>query len=199
MPAPALIFFDLGGVLVEIAIFSRLAALLPPGWDKDSLRRRWLESEAVAAYELGRIGREEFAARFLAEWQLALTPAAFLAEFRDWARCYFPGARELVTSLRRQVRVACLSNCNELHWEKFEGFAGLFDFTLSSHLIGCMKPDPQAFRHASELAGLCPQEILFLDDTPVNVDTARQLGWQAHQVAGLGEVRQVLSGYGFLV
>jgi putative hydrolase of the HAD superfamily len=196
MRKPSLILFDLGGVLIELAIFSRLAVLVPQAGEVALLRRKWLESTAVAAFERGGIGREEFARRFLAEWHLPLSPAEFLAEFRDWPRAFFPDACELVGELRRSYRVGCLSNCNEVHWEKFDGFRGLFDLALSSHHLGAVKPAPEAFRLALAAAGVPPEEILFFDDNQVNVDAARQLGWQAHCVEGVPAIRRVLGELG---
>ena len=60
--------------------------------------------------------------------------------------------RELLARLRTDFRTACLSNSNELHWRKFDGFAGLFDIALSSHRLGVIKPDHAAFVRARKCA-----------------------------------------------
>jgi epoxide hydrolase-like predicted phosphatase len=55
----------------------------------------------------------------------------------------------------------------------------LFDFVVDSSSAGVRKPDPRIFEMAlAQLAGIAPQEVVFLDDYQANVDAARALGWQ---------------------
>ena len=44
---------------------------------------------------------------------------------------------------------------------------------------GVAKPDPTAFQMALEALGLAPEETLYLDDDPENVEVARRLGLRA--------------------
>jgi epoxide hydrolase-like predicted phosphatase len=61
----------------------------------------------------------------------------------------------------------------------------LFDFVVDSSAVGVRKPDPQIFEIALDhLDGLAPNEALFLDDYPANVEAARRFGLQALQVGG---------------
>lgn len=53
----------------------------------------------------------------------------------------------------------------------------LFDFVVDSSSVGVRKPDPRIFEIAlSHLAGIEPQQVVFLDDYQANVDAARRLG-----------------------
>jgi len=47
------------------------------------------------------------------------------------------------------------------------GMAGFFEAYAISALLGCHKPDPRMYRHASEALGLAPDECLFVDDGPI--------------------------------
>ena len=49
----------------------------------------------------------------------AITVASAQSSFAGWARGFHPGAEELLSELRQQHRVACLSNSNEIHWRAF--------------------------------------------------------------------------------
>ena len=199
MAVTSFLLFDLGGVLIENAVFSRLAALLPEPAEEAVLRRRWLASSAIGAFERGELGRDEFAAQFIAEWDLPLSPAAFLEEFHAWPRGFFPGAQALLRELRLSYQVGCLSNCNEVHWEKFGGFGDEFDIALSSHRLGAIKPEAEAFRRALGVCGYPPEEILFFDDTQDNVLVARQFGLRAFRVDGVAAIRQILINEGILL
>lgn len=190
------VLFDLGGVLIEFAGFARLPELLASRLDAEEVRRRWIESPAVIAYERGRMDTDEFAAALVREWDLRIAPRTFLEQFADWARDFYPGARELVAEVRQRVAVACFSNSNPLHWERnFRkyGIQDAFDQCFASFELGCVKPEPQAFAMVVERLRRRPGEVLFLDDTEVNVAGARAAGLQAEWVRGVAEARRALA------
>ena len=128
--------FDLGGVLVENVGFERLNALLPAPLPLEDLKTRWLASTAVRSFEAGACSSESFAVALLQEWQIALTPNEFIEAFSSWPKGLYPGAAELLSRLRGRYTLACLSNSNPIHWERFADFHGLFAVRLSSHLLG---------------------------------------------------------------
>jgi putative hydrolase of the HAD superfamily len=41
------------------------------------------------------------------------------------------------------------------------------------------KPDARAYEHVTELLGVAPGDVAFIDDSPDNVDGARTFGWDA--------------------
>ena len=198
MSAPPLLLFDLGGVLIANSTFERLNRLLPGPLDDGAMRSKWLHSTAVSRYERGEIPPGAFAAAFVEEWGLRLSPDDFLREHYSWPSGPYPGALETIRALRKRHRVACLSNCSVLHWEKFSGFMGEFDFALSSHLLGAMKPDDEAYRRAFAACGVMAEEVRFFDDTLVNVEAARRLGARAHHVVGFDELTRTLAAEGLL-
>ncbi|MFC5834174.1 HAD family hydrolase [Nonomuraea insulae] len=57
-------------------------------------------------------------------------------------------------------------------------FAG-FEHLLFSHRLGHRKPAPAAFDAALKRLGAAPGDILFIDDSAANTDTARAAGWSA--------------------
>lgn len=199
MSSPSLLLFDLGGVLVDISAFGALTQLSAAAPDADAVKRRWLASPAVRRFELGLDAPDDFARAFVAEWQLALAPQEFLARFAAWPRGLYPGAREILRALRRRFRVACLSNSNALHWERFGSFVGEFDLALSSHLLGAIKPDADAFERALERCGARAAETVFFDDSPHNVAVARELGLRAHHVDGIEALLPLLRAEGLLM
>ena len=180
--APSLLLFDLGGVLIDTSGFDNLNRMMPRTLDSAHIKKRWLGSPSVRRFELGEISAREFADGFIAEWELSIGPSEFLTEFISWPKGFYPGARELISDLRRTCRVGCLSNSNALHWAKFNGFKGEFDIALSSHLLGAIKPDPSAFTKALLACGAQPREVLFFDDMMSNVSAAQSLGIQAFHV-----------------
>ena len=200
-PLPAVVVFDLGGVLADFGGLGPLRKMTGIESDEE-LWRRWLTSEPVRRFESGLGTDEEFAAALVDEWRLPLSPAELLEMFPGWLVGAYDGAVELVRETAAGTRVACFSNSNRLHWE-----AGVqrwpllreFDRAFVSFEIGAVKPDREAFEIVVRELGVDAVSILFLDDNQMNVDAARAVGMQAQRVRGVDGAREALVDAGVLV
>lgn len=195
---PALLLFDLGGVLIESSVFEHLRRLLPEPVAPTELKERWLYSLAVRRFERGESSPTEFAENFVAEWRLEHAPEVFLAEFSSWPRGFFPGVRQAILDWRKAYKVGCLSNSNLLHCAQLGELEEIFDIALFSHRLGAIKPDGEIFMLALRLCELEASEIVFFDDSPANVRTAQSLGMTAFCVEGFDAVRAVLYRQGLV-
>ena len=196
MPEPVdLVLFDLGGVLVELSGVRPMLELT--GIDsEEELWRRWLTCRWVRRFESGDCSEAEFAAGVVADWQLELSPAAFLEAFRDWPVGPLPGAAELVAQTRASVSTGCFSNTNALHWHDRFGswpLMDLFHHRFLSFELGLLKPDIAAFMRVAEMLPVPAERVLFLDDNAMNVTGAAAAGFQAMRAAGVDEARQCLT------
>jgi putative hydrolase of the HAD superfamily len=106
---------------------------------------------------------------------------------------------ELLESLVIDYRVALLSNTNAVHWQR-NNVAGvldpLFDHAFLSFRTGLLKPDAESFGQVFNHYSRMPNEILFLDDNPLNVEAARTIGVRACLTRGIDDVRQALTDNG---
>jgi putative hydrolase of the HAD superfamily len=59
------------------------------------------------------------------------------------------------------------------------GYDDLFDVSCYSYDLGVAKPDPAFFHRAADRIGAEPGEILFIDDSAKNVESARSTGMPA--------------------
>ena len=195
-----LVLFDLGGVLIEVPGVRAMLELTGIQ-SEEELWRRWLECRWVRRFESGGCSGAEFAAGVVADWQLELSPAAFLDAFGDWPAGPLPGAAELVAQTRASVPVGCFSNTNALHWHGHIAawpLMSLFDHRFLSFELGLLKPDIAAFAQVADLLEVPAGRVLFLDDNAVNVAGAAAAGFQAIRAAGPGEARQRLAEAGVL-
>jgi hypothetical protein len=76
------VLFDLGGVIVDLTGLEQFL-------DRHRLERAtfwpaWLELGAGNKFESGRSTPAEFAASFLRQFEIDLTPEEFLTEFAEW-------------------------------------------------------------------------------------------------------------------
>ncbi|HEY3954016.1 MAG TPA: HAD-IA family hydrolase [Streptosporangiaceae bacterium] len=190
-----LVLFDLGGVLIEVPgvhVMLELTGIT----SEEELWRRWLTCRWVRSFESGGCSAAEFAAGVVADWQLGLSPAAFLDGFRDWPAWPLPGAVELVAQTRASVATGCFSNTNALHWDSHIGtwpLTGLFDHRFLSFELGLVKPDTAAFARVAEQLPVPAGRVLFIDDNAVNVAGAAAAGFQAARAAGVAQARQRLA------
>ena len=195
------LLFDLGGVLVEFSGLRDVVPLLGEGVSEAEVRERWSRCPHTTAFELGQIAPDVFATRFVRDWGLRISPDRFLVEYRSWTRRLLPGGADLLTSLRPRVRLAALSNSNELHWDRNTteiGVTPLFDLAMSSHQLGLRKPDPSIF-HAALARMQAPAEaVTFFDDSRVNVAAAADIGLRAFHVEGVDALRDRLVAEGLL-
>ncbi len=97
-----------------------------------------------------------------------------------------PGAEALLRGLKAMgLRIGVLSNTLPSLGESLahHGLDGYVDGFFASCALGVAKPDPRAFLLALEGLGLKPEETLYLDDDPENVEAARRLGLRAEVYA----------------
>ena len=198
---PAIVLFDLGGVLVHWDGANGLRELLGEKFSPEDARKFWLESPSVRSFESGRSTPDEFARKAVEELNLSMSPDEWFRQFFSWDRGPFPGSLELLSRLDSQCELGCLSNNNELHWNQIRdhwGFGRFFRYQYLSHEIGMVKPDPGIFEYVLRDLGVPPERILYLDDNPECVEAALKFNLRAAKAQGLGEVRQVLSNEGLL-
>jgi epoxide hydrolase-like predicted phosphatase len=189
------LLFDLGGVLVEFSGVQDVAPLLRVEATESEIVELWRRCPHTDAFHRGELSREAFAERFMRDWGIDMPPERFLPVFRSWSKRLLPGAEDLLAALRPRFRLAALSNSNELHWERNTddlGVTGLFEMAISSHQVGCSKPDPRIYQIALDRLGVPPDAIVFFDDLPANVAAASRLRLRAFQVDGVDGVRERL-------
>lgn len=190
-----LLLFDIGGVFIQLTGVDQMLSWTKGLHTETELWRLWINSRAVKEFETGRITPDTFAAELIREFSLPVDVPTFLDAFVSWTTQPFPGFNELMAELNGDYQTASLSNTNELHWNNLCESLHIhrfFDHNFPSHELGCMKPDKASFCHVLDTLQVAPEETLFFDDTPVNIDAARALGIKAHQVCGVDNLSQTL-------
>jgi glucose-1-phosphatase len=183
-----LVLFDVGGVLIDL---------------QTEQARRSLESEygmTTAAYEglarctyekepfsiteeatIGAAGSDEYIDAFRAACG-RIVPASVIKQNRESIIGHErPPMIELVTVLSKRVRVAAFTNTIEMHWKKLQNrdrfsFPAIVEQTLASHLIGVAKPTKAAYQEVTRRLEIEPAEVLFIDDSGINVSAAIECG-----------------------
>jgi len=190
------VIFDFGGVIVRTenrAFRCKLAARLSV--TSDELDRLIFESESARQATLGEITTQEHweAVRKILNLSAQEFPSVPLA---FWGGDILDDALvDYVRSLRPQYKTALLSNAwDDLRRELRQTWQieDAFDEIIISAEVGFAKPDPHIYQLALNRLRVAPDEAVFIDDTPENVDAAGQTGMHAIHFESSQQVRAAL-------
>ena len=186
------ILFDLGNIVIEFNGIAKLQSEYFSDITIKEVERKWVDCPINYKHETGQITTEEYAIEFLKAWKLPLTPEAFLQKFEAWCSLPFEGMPELIEKLSQDYKIACLSNTSDIHWQKIAHTYKLGDYfedKFLSYEMGAMKPEAIIYDQVVEKLAIAPAKVVFFDDLIDNVEAAKRLGINAHQVKGYEQVR----------
>lgn len=190
------VIWDLGGVLVRTEDYTsrdHLAARL--GLSREELEDLVFSNDSGDRAQLGLISVEQHLENLRRRFGLQKS------EMDHFWKDFWGGDRidaELVAfirSLRARYKTGLLSNAfSDLRhyvtnvWK----FADAFDEMVISAEVGLVKPDARIYRLILERLGVAPQEAVFIDDMPRNVEGARAVNLHAVQFASPKQARSEL-------
>lgn len=194
------VIFDIGGVLVDNpknGMFSHYAQTLNVSVDKFE--------EIFPKYEVawlkGELSESEFWDKITTDLGVTKPEVESL-----WLEGFLPvfnrklDVFSLIKQLKKRgYRVAILSNIEvpimnhikKQHWEDFE----LFVYSCE---IGMAKPDKDIYDYTLKNLGVKPEEAVFIDDKPPNVETANNLGIHGRLFTDADELTKQLVNLGVL-
>ncbi|CUH84353.1 HAD family hydrolase [Thalassovita mediterranea] len=114
-----------------------------------------------------------------------------------------PGTWEILDDLKsRGVPVHAITNWSAETWPEglkaHPRLAEVFGTLVVSGREGVIKPDRRIFDILCERANVAPEDCVFIDDSPKNVDGARAAGWDAIHFTGADALRTALEQRGLL-
>ena len=193
------VVFDIGGVLVKLGGMSKFVRWT--GQDPETVKSKWLSSEAVRSFETGNVTFEPFASAVIEEFGLPLSTDQLRVEMASWMGELFDDAHEILENTSAKHQIACLCNLNEIQWPRVRDELGLgkrFPIQFISYEIGLAKPDPNIYEYVKSQLNVDPEQIWFFDDSLPNVEGAQDAGWNAYYVRGTIELREHLSTLGLI-
>jgi putative hydrolase of the HAD superfamily len=179
------ILFDLGRVLIHFDFrrgYRALEGLCPHA--AEEIPRRLAGTGLVERFETGLVEPRDFVDQICQ----ALDMKVDYDQFRViWSSIFTDVLipESMLEGLKRRYRLVLVSNTNALHFEMIrETYAHLlrhFDDLVLSYEVRAMKPQPEIFQAAVELAGCLPQECFYTDDIAAYIEAAKQMGIDAVQ------------------
>lgn len=137
--------------------------------------------------------REEVVRRLLELYPTANAAGAVTA-WSEPAGEILDGSLDVLARARKIGTVCLLSNATSRLESDLAalGIDGAFDHIFNSSRIGFAKPDAQVFAHVERNLGTEPDQIVYLDDGAVNVQTALDRGWNGLLVEPEANLKQLM-------
>ena len=193
-------FLDIGGVL------------LTDGWDHLARRRaakhfklEWAEMEerhglTFEIFEEGKITLDEYLSLVVFHQRRTFTRNQF-RRYMFAQSTAFPDMIELVVRLKMRLglKIAIVSNeARELNAYRIHKFSldRLVDCFISSCFVHIRKPDAEIFKLALDIAQVRPEKAVFIDNTPMFVQIAEEMGIQGVLHTDFDSTRARLSRLG---
>jgi putative hydrolase of the HAD superfamily len=159
------------------------------------------------AYDEGKLTGIAFWQKFLRDAGLHLVPGdpqSLVEELNQWdARMWTTqNPQMLAWQLKlkeRGILTAILSNMGDNVLENMKrefDWLPRFDVLVWSFQLRMAKPDPAIYLHVLTELGTRPEETLFLDDKPINIQAALALGFKAIQFSNVEKLRDDLIAAG---
>jgi putative hydrolase of the HAD superfamily len=187
-------FFDHGRAIREFAKFTDM--------DPVELGLQLYGSPLEEDYESGKLTTAEYVRGAILNGRLRCSPEQFLSWFDQifWVN---PELAALVPRLKPRYQLVLASNTNDAHYRRYtEQFADTlrhFDHLIASHRIGARKPHAEFFSEAKRQAQAEPNECVFVDDLPVNVEAAIRAGFHGIVYTPGGSLESQLRHLGVLI
>lgn len=104
---------------------------------------------------------------------------------------------QLIKNLKKKVKVACLTDTNDIHFEAHKEQKSLesFDYVFASFQLGSKKSDKNTFVKILNQVKLLPEEAIFIDDDDRNIENAQSLGIKAVKYKDYNQLVKDLSHY----
>lgn len=167
-----LFIFDMGGVLVQnFNILHEAAEILELSF-KDLLD--YVREDLIPIQE-GTLSAEDF-------WKRFSSRSGKQVKRELWAELFNPtvdkNMESYIIKINKSYRVVCGTNTLDSHYEfhKSRGDYKVFDTVYASHLMGIAKPKKEFYQWILDKESVLPEETVFVDDFPENIETARAMG-----------------------
>jgi putative hydrolase of the HAD superfamily len=179
------ILFDLGRVLIHFDFrrgYRALEGLCP--YEAEEIPRRLAGTGLVERFETGLVEPRDFVDQICQTLDMKVDYDQFRVIWSSiFTEVLIP--ESMLEGLKRRYRLVLVSNTNALHFEMIrETYAHLlrhFDDLVLSYEVRAMKPQPEIFQAAVEVAGCPPGECFYTDDIAAYIEAARRMGIDAVQ------------------
>jgi len=194
------IFTDVGGVLAtngwDRTMRERAAAQFKLNYEEVNERHHL----TFDTYEEGKLSLDEYLERVIFYEPRAFHRDDFVRFMYEQSQPFQPMIDMLCALKQRYgLKVGVVSNeGRELTVHRIDKFRmhDYVDFFIVSSFVHFRKPDADIWRMALDIAQVAPQQVVYLEDRPMFVDVANELGMHAIHHTALESTQAALAEHG---
>jgi glucose-1-phosphatase len=191
MAATKNIIFDLGGVLLEIDYQKTIIAFEKLGLQHfEAMFSQFKADELFEKLETGHLSETDFYTAIKERTNIQVTNEEIDHAWNALILHFRTESLELLEKLSLDYKLYLLSNTNSIHLKYFKELFtketgkplldAYFVKAWYSNEVGFRKPGAQIFKYVLQEEKLKAAETLFIDDTLINIETAKNLGFKTH-------------------
>ena len=196
------LFVDIGGVLLTNGWDRHARQLAAETFQLDFVEVNERHRLTFDTYESGKLSLDEYLHRVIFYEERPFSQDEFRAFMFDQSSAY-PDMIDLISGIkqRHHLKVASVNNeGRELMIYRLETFSldRVIDFFISSCFVHFRKPDADIYRVALDIAQVKPEQALYIEDRPMFVQVAQDLGIHGLIHRDATTTRQALAEYGLV-
>jgi len=203
MPKIKNLLFDLGGVLLNIDYNKTADAFKKLGVKQfDKLYSQSGANPLFEELETGKISEDNFYKTIQQYCQPSTTKHQIETAWNAILLNFRIKSLEHLDKLKDKYNVYLLSNTNSIHLKAFDkifeeetGQPSLDDYFIKayySHKIHQRKPYPSTYQFVLLDAGIRAEETLFIDDSIINIEGAKQAGLEVHHLLSGQKIEDII-------
>lgn len=184
------IIFDLGGVIINLDIPKTIKAFEAFGIsDFEKTYSQLSQTPIFDKFDKGLISEEDFFGSLKDQFSLSQTSEQIKSAWNAMLLDFPKHRLDQLLMYKNNYRTFLLSNTNTTHIKAFEqtlqldhgmpNLSGFFEKDYYSCRMGMRKPDIEIFEFVLETHQLDPNETIFIDDTIIHVNGAKETGINA--------------------
>lgn len=192
------LFWDVGGVLATNAWDRTERGKALEHFHLDPIEFHDRHEMLVSSFERGKIALDDYLDRTVFYRERPFTKDDFRA-FMFALSLPFTDVLEFAQALGGKYFMGTINNeSRELNLYRIEtfGMKQIFQVFVSSCFVGFRKPEVDIYRLALEITQFPAEECCFIDDRPLNLEAAGEVGMQAIQMQSLEQLRADLGKLG---
>ena len=197
------IFFDIGGVLIDIHPERTYQYLSDSADVEVNMVKESFPWDAHDQYERGIMNNEDW---FITNKESLPQPCCLKrSDFWNAWKLLLGEEKNTVNileALNKQYSIWLLSNTNPKHIqdeiEKRYLFPSLVNGAVYSFDVGVRKPEKEIYKIAMQRANANPQECFFIDDLLENIQAAKQIGIEGIRFISSEQLKQELVHLGII-
>jgi glucose-1-phosphatase len=202
------IIFDLGGVILDIDYQLTIDAFKSLGFSNfDEVYSQFKQNQVFDKLEIGVDNPNDFIRKIRELGQLNCSDTEIVNAWNAMLLTLPKERLNLLKKIKNNYNIYLLSNTNHIHYvaymkyidETYQlDFNSLFLKPYYSHLIGKRKPNADCFHFVVEQNKLALSETLFIDDTIIHIEGAKQVGLQTFHLKKELQLSDIFNDNGLL-